>query len=220
MPEFMGKKITRAQESARHAYRKALAKAVRDAAKGTGWRSIEGGLFQQRSGWFVGIRTSVHIYEEVTKASVSVKPMAIDPIFWDITGLPENRDAPLSFRFNGAWACRPPDFAEIDIPEQDDVSAVAAHLVATADDQLDRVIMSWTPTAFLLLCQTAGSERGSYLSCVVTMLVAMERDDEALAACEEAILNHQDGGFLTPDGTFAQMAREWLRLRISARTVN
>jgi len=220
MPEFMGKKITRAQESARHAYRKALGKAVRVAAKGSGWRSIEGGLFQERAGWFVGVSPSVYIYEEVTKASVFAKPMAIDPIFWDITGLPENRDAPLSFRFNGAWVCRPPDFVEVDIPEQPDLSAVAAHLVAAADDQLDRVILSWTPAAFLSLCQTAGAERGSYLSCIVTMLVAMEREDEALAACEEAILNHQDGGFLAPAGTFAQMAREWLRSRISARTVN
>lgn len=216
----MGKKITRAQETARHAYRRALANAVRVAAKGSGWRSIEGCLFQERSGWFVGVSPSVYIYEELTKASMSAKPMAIDPIFWDITGLPENRDTPLSFRFNGAWVCRPPDFTEIDIPEQHDVGAVAALLVATADDQLDRVITSWTPTAFLSLCQAAGTERGSYLSCIVTMLVAMGREDEALAACEDAILNHQDGGFLAPDGSFAQMARKWLKSRISARTVN
>lgn len=60
--------------------------------------------------------------------------------------------------------CRPPDFAEIDIPEQHDVSAVAAHLVATADDQLHRVIMSWTPTAFLSLCQSCRPARtGHYV---------------------------------------------------------
>ncbi|WP_442580962.1 hypothetical protein ACSBOB_02865 [Mesorhizobium sp. ASY16-5R] len=81
MPEFMGKTITRAQQSARIAYRKALLKAVRITAKGSSWRSIEGCLFQERSGWFVSVIPSVYIFEEVTKATVFAKPMAIDPFF-------------------------------------------------------------------------------------------------------------------------------------------
>ena len=74
MPEFMGVKITRAQESARHAYRRALEKAVRAASKGSGWRTIEGCLFRDRAGWFVSVCPSVFIYEESTRATVSAKP--------------------------------------------------------------------------------------------------------------------------------------------------
>lgn len=220
MPEFMGKKITRAHESARIAYRKALAKAVRAGAKGSGWRSADGCLFQERAGWFISVSPSVYIFEEITKASISAKPMAIDPIFWDITGLPENRDAPMSFRLNGAWVCRPPDFAEIEIPEHDDANVVAARLLATADAQLDRVITTWTTRAFLSLCVEKGTDRSGYLPSIVTSLIAMGQDEDALTDCEQAILNGQDGGFLAPDGTFAEMARNWLVSRIAARTVN
>lgn len=220
MPEFMGKKITRAQESARIAYRKALAKSIRTAAKGSGWRSSEGSLFQEGAGWFVSVSPSVYIFEEITKASVSAKPMAIDPIFWDIAGLPENRDAPLSFRLNGAWVCRPPDLAEVEIAEEGDTDAVAARLLAIADAQLDHVISSWTPEVFLSLCVEKGAGHSGYLSSIVTTLVSMGRDEEALATCERAILDGENGGFLAPDGTFAEMARNWLVARNAARTSN
>jgi hypothetical protein len=220
MPEFMGKKITREQESARIAYRKALSKAVRATAKDSGWRSVEGCLFQERSDWFVSVSPSVHIFEEITKATVSAKPMVIDPIFWDISGLPENQRAPLSFRFNGAWVCRPPNFAEVEISEQGDVSAIAKHLLMIADEQLERVVKSWTPHEFLSLCLEKSADRHSYLASVVTMLVAMGRDDEALTTCEAAIMKDGMGGFLAPEGTFSEMARNWLEARISARIVN
>lgn len=220
MPEFMGKKITRAQESARIAYRKALAKAVRTAAKGSGWRSIEGCLFQERLGWFVSVSPSVYIFEEITKASVSAKPMAIDPVFWEISGLPENREASLSFRLNGAWVCRPPNFAEIEVPEESDVNVVARHLLATADAQLDHIVTSWTPMAFLSLCVERKGDRDSYLPSIITTLVILGREEEALAASEKAIARGELGGFLAPDGTFSEMARNWLRARIANRTVN
>jgi len=220
MPEYMGQKITRAQQSARIAYRKALSKAVRVVVKGSGWRSAEGCLFQERAGWFVSASPAVHIYEEVTRASLSAKPMSIDPIFWEITGLCDNLRAPLSLRFNGAWVCRAPDFAEVDVAEQSDVDATAANLLTIANAQLERVVASWTTETFLSLCIEMRDSGAGYLSCLVTTLVAMGREEEALAMCEEAIAKHDMGGFLAPNGTFSEMARDWLRARILARTVN
>jgi hypothetical protein len=98
MPQLMGVRITRAQESARHAYRRALEKAIRAASKGTGWRSAQGCLFREQSGWFVSVHPAVYIFERVTKAMVVAKPMAIDQIFWELVGFPENSTQPLSFR--------------------------------------------------------------------------------------------------------------------------
>lgn len=115
MPEFMGKKITRAEESARHAYRRSLEKSVRTQARNMGWKSASGSIFKEQADWFIEASPSVYIYEHLTKAVISVKPMVIDSIFWDIVGLPENRQQPLSFRENGAWTCRPPYFAEPEI---------------------------------------------------------------------------------------------------------
>jgi hypothetical protein len=79
-----------------------LDKAVREQAKGTGWRSVRGELFREQAGWFVGATPSVHINRAMTQLRVVVKPMTIDHAFWDLVGLPENRRLPLSFRLIGA----------------------------------------------------------------------------------------------------------------------
>lgn len=154
----MGVKITRAQESARHAYRRALEKAVRAASKGSGWRSIEGCLFREEAGWFLSVCPSVYIYEQSTKAVVSAKPMTIDRIFWDIVGLPENNDAPLSFRLNGAWACRPPNIDEVLIEEHENVEVVAGRLLEVANEQLANVVERWSVEEFLQLCRSGGAD--------------------------------------------------------------
>lgn len=211
MPEFMGVKITRAQESARHAYRRALEKAVRTASKGSGWRAIEGCLFREEAGWFVSVSPSVYIYEQSTKASISAKPMTIDPIFWDMVGLPENNDAPLSFRLNGAWTCRPPHIDEVSIEEHEDVGIVAGRLLEAANGQLANVGGCWSVDEFLSLCRTSGANGDSYLPCVVSTLVALGREHDALDICKSAKERGISGGFHAPEGSFTDMATRWIR---------
>ena len=217
MPEFMGIKITSAQESARHTYRRALEKAVRAASKGSGWRTIEGCLFREQAGWFVSACPSVLIYEESTKATVSAKPMAIDPIFWDIVGLPENADAALSFRLNGAWTCQPPPFNEVSIEENSDTNVVAAGLLDRANERL-AAVERWSVEDFLQLCRTSGATEDSYLPCVVTALLALRRDNEALEACKSAKARGDIGGFLSPDGSFSEMATRWITASLAKAT--
>ena len=217
MPEFMGKKITRAEEAARHAYRRSLEKALRPQARSAGWKSAGGLIFREQAGWFIWASPSVYVYEHVTKAVISVKPMAIDPIFWDIVGLPDNREQPLSFRANGAWTCRPPCFAEPEIEEHDDHTVIAERLITAATNQLQTVLRSYTIDAFLLTCRNRSEVNGSYLSCFVTTLIALGRVDDALAACEEASTHGLDGGFLAPEGSFVNMATTYLRrLKVDA----
>ncbi len=218
MPEFQGKKITRAEESARHAYRRSLEKSVRTQARNTGWKSARGSIFREQAGWFIGAGPSVYICEHVTKAVVSVKPMAIDPIFWDLVGLPENRDQPPSFRANGAWTCRPPYFVELDVEEHTDPAVVADRLIAAATDQLENVLRSYSLDAFLLTCRDGAGANGSYLPCVITTLIALGREDEALSACEGASTRGFDGGFLAPEGSFVDMATAYLRRLIADAT--
>jgi hypothetical protein len=218
MPEFMGVKITRAEESARHAYRRALEKAVRSASKESGWRSIEGCLFRERDGWFVSVCPSVYIFEKSTKASVSAKPMSIDPIFWDIVGLSENNDAPLSFRLNGAWTCQPPRFDELSIEEHDDVAVVVARLLEVANESIDQLVGRLSVEDFLQLCRTSGTTEDSYLSCVITTLITLGREHEALDACKSAKVRGNSGGFLAPEGSFTDMATEWISASMAKAT--
>lgn len=218
MPEFMGVKITRAEESARHAYRRALEKAVRSESKGTGWRSIEGCLFREEDGWFVSVCPSVYIFEKSTRAVISAKPISIDPIFWDIVGLPENNDAPLSFRLNGAWTCQPPRYDEVSVEEHEDVAVVAARLLEVADERLSHVVGRLSVEDFLQLCRTNGSTEDSYLPCVITTLIALGREHEALDACRSAKAHGDSGGFLAPEGSFTEMAETWISASISKAT--
>ncbi len=211
MPEYGGKKITRAEESARHAYSRALDKSLRARVKGTVWKSAYGSIFREEAGWFISVSASVYIYEHVTKAIVNVKPMAIDPIFWDLTGLPENRSQPLSFRANGAWACRPPYFAEVSLEEDDDPAVVVERLFVVATEQLAEVTQSYSLERFLTVCREASPIDGAYLSSIIPTLIAMHRQDEALAICEETCLQGLSGGFHAPEGTFVKMAAAYLR---------
>ena len=211
MPEFRGKKITRAEESARHAYRRALEKSLRARVRGTGWKSAYGSIFREEAGWFITASPSVYIFEHVTKAVVSVKPMAIDPIFWDLVGLPENREQPLSFRANGAWSCRPPYFAELSLEEHGDPDVVGERIFVAATKQLENVTRSYSLERFLSSCREASSVDGAYLSSIIPTLVALNRQDEALAICEEACSQGLDGGFRAPEGSFVEMASAYLR---------
>ncbi|WP_312488304.1 hypothetical protein [Sphingomonas sp.] len=218
MPEFMGKKITRTEEAARHAYRRALEKSLCTHVKGTEWKSAYGSIFREKAGWFICASPSVYIFEHVTKASITVKPMAIDPIFWDIVGLPENRDQPLSFRANRAWTCRPPQFADIPLEEDDDPAIVGKRLIFTATEQLESVIRCYSPERFLNKIHDADSMDGSHLASIIPTLISLDRQHEALAICDEACSKGWNGGFLAPEGSFAEMAASYLRKSIADAT--
>lgn len=212
MLDHMGDpKITRAQESARHTYRRALETALRIRAKGGFWRSGQGSIYRQKAGWFVSATPSVRIREHVTTVLIGVKPMAIDPIYWDLVGLPEHGELPLSTRLNEAWSCRSPCFAELTLDEHSDAAIVAGRLLETADEQLDLVQRFYTVDLFLAACQSAAEKNSDYLPSVVATLIALGRKAEALSACENARAAGRGGGLGGSKSGFSAMACAWLR---------
>ena len=217
MPDPTGPKLTRAQVSARYAYRRALEKAVRSASKGSGWQATQGCLFREQSGWFLSICPGVYIDHHRTDVIVTAKPMSIDPIFWDIVGLPENRDLPLSFRMNGAWTCGPPAFAQIEVDECEEVDEVARRILEIASQQIDAVL-AWGVNGFLRVCQENGADAYSYLAPRVCTLIAMGRQPEALHICVSAQKADETGGFTAPEGSFVEMAISWLNKSMNDAT--
>jgi len=99
---------TRTREQAREIKRrnKVFQDALKAAVKGTGWRFAGGTIFKSEKDWFVsnmpGLGFGRGAYMRWT-----CKPMAIDPLYWDILGLEGAHDAPLSFRHKGAWTIHP-----------------------------------------------------------------------------------------------------------------
>lgn len=85
---------------------KAFKIALKSQAKGTGWKHADGSIFKQEDEWFLSVLPSMSYKSGVT-IRWQCKPMAIDPLFWEIFHLEENKKMPLSFRDRGAWTVRP-----------------------------------------------------------------------------------------------------------------
>jgi hypothetical protein len=206
--------MTRADIKARHALDRQLAKAVRDVRRGTRWRSTQGGLYQARAGWFISVTPSVLMKPGVSSVTVHAKPMSIDPIFWEIFS-PDTADAPLSYRFNGTWVCREPEFTNCTVPESGGAVAMAATILEIADLKLDEIVATMTTEKFLQTCMEKNGENGSYQTCVICTLIALHRHAEALQVARHGQSEQRSGGFTRAGKSFNDLAVDWLTTSIT-----
>jgi hypothetical protein len=208
--------MTREDIKARHTLHRELAKAVRDVRRGTKWGSIQGGLYRASGGWFVTAKPSVHMKPGVSTVAIDAKPMAIDPVFWEIFS-PDTADAPLSYRSNGAWTCWPPEFWTGDLPEAGGAGAMAAKILEVADLQLQMIETTLTTEKFLQTCTERSGDNGSYQSSVICTLIALHRHAEALEVARHGQSQGLSGGFGKPGKSFNDLAVEWLTTAAAAK---
>lgn len=202
-------KIPRAFTSARHAQRRAVFKACREATKGSPWRSATGVLFAQRNGWFVAVHEMTGIVTASTKARLVVKPMAIDPIFWDMAGQPQLRDESLSFRYFGALTCPGLIIGERGIREEGGPPEIARRMLQLGEQTLEEIATSWSINQFLEGIRSSTDPKRLFSTAICT-LIADGRGEEALELCRESVNNGQVRGFLSRHGTFPEMAAKYL----------
>jgi hypothetical protein len=202
-------KIPRAFTSARHAQRRTLFKACRIATKGSAWRSASGVLFAQRNGWFLAVHEITGIVEASTQARLVLKPMRIDPIFWEILGEPQLRDEALSFRYFGALTCPGLIMGEVDISEEGGPPEIAARMLQLGEERLEEVAACWTIDRFLDGIRLAANPQRLFATAICT-LIAEGRGEQALELCRNSASNGQVRGFLTRRGTFPEMAAKYL----------
>lgn len=89
---------------------------IKEQIKGTGWKKKHNSFFRQIESNFHCV--SAHPYFEFNdgrptlflRVSSKAKPMGIDPIYWDIAELPDNKNEPLSFRTWAAFKTNALDF--------------------------------------------------------------------------------------------------------------
>ena len=84
-------------------------------AKKTDWKKSREFIVRQQSGLFFAGKLTAYLNADRLVASLDAKPMALDPILWDILDLPENSQMPLSFRAMGAFTCHALTMAEADL---------------------------------------------------------------------------------------------------------
>jgi hypothetical protein len=210
------KRLPRAEEKKRYALQRAIPREMRTVAKGTAWRCAQGVLFREHEGWFVECSTIAWISDYKTQAQFTIKPMALDPLFWDIVAVPENRKQPLSFRSFGAWTCRPPAIAESFIDEDDgNAVGIARRAKEWADEKLADFDGRWDYDAFLqMLRREPGG--GGYVgpdASLICMLILMGKDEEAISMCRGMVERGDSGGFVIvggAPGTFPELAIRWI----------
>jgi hypothetical protein len=212
-------------ESGRHKLQRALPKAVRQVAKGSGWRVSQGMLFREHEGWFISVFAAPYITESRTPADLHCKPMALDPLFWKIVGLDENVDRPLSFRALGT-ACGTPALREADIPEHGgSPERMAEALLRWANAQLQALNGTLSLDAFIQFIREYPNERvrASHSATLITALLLQGDYEGALAVCSAD--NVPFGGgfiFMRPSGSksFIDLAIDWITNARHAHTVN
>jgi hypothetical protein len=209
------KGIGREETKERRALAKAFGLAVKQQAKGTAWRFSQGVLFRDFEGWFISAPAAVWIGRRKTQIELKCKPMALDPIFWEIVETESNASMPLSFRYFGSWTCSTPALLEHELNETDPV-VTAAEALAWLDNQTGQ-FKSWSVEHFLQLLRKH-PRSNSYLATQVTTMLMMGSYEPAAALCRDAIERGDAGGFTLSrqsgqSQSFPQLALAWLSRR-------
>lgn len=205
-------------------WRRKLAKSVtaelRSRANSAGWKVSQGFLFREDRGWFVEARP--HVWPALRRSTVTlhVKPMSIDPLFWEIVETKDDleiiKEQPLSFRIFGVATVGTPPLCEIDVEEDSlDAAGLADSFLQVAEREFER----WQPDRSLERLVSSAQEywakhpaaADNYLPAVVCGLTLLGRRNEARKACMAAREQKAWGDYVWVTdirGTRARMARQ------------
>lgn len=213
-------KLSREEARAIKLRRKEFVQALKDQARPRGWRFARADIFREQAGWFISNLPSLG-WRSGVQNRLQIKPMALDPLFWDIVGLPDNHKLPLSFRATGAWVLQPPS-RPVDLsPQEDSPMALANQVVDWTTDclaslssrSLDSMLAELGPEDNLT------HQRRALAICLHLLNEDLDRAKHlCLSAGDQHSLLADSGGFVThhPDGTFStfnQQALRWIETR-------
>ncbi|MBT2187083.1 hypothetical protein [Sphingobium nicotianae] len=212
-------KLTREQKKAVKQRSKNFDAALKGASRAAGWRFARGGVFRQTGDWFISILPSL-LWERGALVRMMVKPMALDPLFWNIVGLSENEALPLSFRATGAWVLRPPSTEGHVGPNTMQVQPLATEVLDWGNRRAAEALQSISTTSMLSALPDEEHLRGQYRALAICVRIMMDDLDGAARLCriaDPAIhpLIQEAGGFTThnSDGSvssFLDQARDWI----------
>lgn len=97
---------------------KRVIKAIRGLNKSYDTKLISGFLYRQMEAFLVSTIVYVSYIEGnyCICGTLSIKPMALDDLFWEIFEIPENKNAPMSLRVNGAFVAPSIQTERIEFP--------------------------------------------------------------------------------------------------------
>jgi len=211
--------LSKLEQKARRIKNKELSANLRRLRVGTSWRLNSDFLFQERADWFISVVFATWLSEERTTATLYIKPMALDPLFWEIAGIEENKSMPLSFRRNGAWTCSTPAFGKVELDDELEPHLLAGSLLEWSEQQGSK-LENYSINEFVAFIQKAPrGYPGAYLAAEITGLILQGKLKTAQEKCRDARAQKESGGFMWgPPGdriSFVDAAESW-----SARAQN
>jgi hypothetical protein len=214
--------VGRAEAKERKIFAKACSLALKDAIRGSGWRSAQGMMFREMNGWFCRVDAAVWIGRRRTTIEFRVKPMALDPLFWDICGISQNSSLPLSFRAIGSWSCRTPALSIKDIEESGLTTEIFAKRSLEWTNATSEKFNSRSTGDFLSVLRAVENVP---ISTHITSLCLEEKFAEARELC---LAGKREGGPSSGFGRFTStgeidfydMALSWLSTQSSRRVLH
>jgi hypothetical protein len=200
---------------------KAFFSGIKAQTKAHGWRFAGGEIFRQDGDWFASVRLGIRRDRGIGVA-MTLKPMALDTLFWDIVELPENASLPLSFRANGAWVLRPPPIEDrlgADVSDLDELARVA---IQWSDAMLSGSRRSRSIGQALAAFPDDPHPNSHFRATAICLHILADDLKGALALCQpersgEGLLGPTAGFSLgNRDGTmrtFTDLARAWIAAR-------
>lgn len=208
--------MTNDEKKARKALSKDVAAELRRRAKNAGWKVYRGWLFREDDGWFVDAWCDVR--QRKTTVTVHLKPMGIDPVFWDIVLVPQNRNQPLSFRLWGAWTIKAPGRNEHEIDDIGlDAPALTDCVLSIASQELVRTRENRSLEAFIEFARQRRRGARTYLAAIVCAHILRGDHDAAMSALLVAREARDAGGYFVGVKSFVDLAVEWLRANAPTR---
>jgi hypothetical protein len=205
--------MTKEEKKARKKLAKDVATELRRRAKAAGWQAVQGWLFRDDEGWFVDAWCSVWPMQMKTTVTVHIKPMGIDPVFWDIVQMPENIKQPLSFRLLGAWTVNTPERGQREIEDTGlDAGTLADSILSTASLELARTREHRSIESFVDFAKERrpGAPSHPHLTAVVCAHIMRGDPDAAMSELRAAHADGSIGGYLVGSKSFVDLAIEWI----------
>ena len=196
-------------------FERALLLELKSGLKGSPWKLKSCALYKANGALYQDIFLSVHKNAAVTMGVHRIKPMGLDPLLWEILGIPENVDEPLSFRTWGAFTCAGLPIAEVALESAGNSAQAVAEatrsLCGSADVRAEQQLQA-APFSLLVAAHPDHVERGAYSVTLVTSLIA--EGSLELAAREAhayASATKQSCANLSSEGkSFHELALRWL----------
>ncbi len=188
---------------------------LQQCVKGTEWKKASNVVYRVEKDFFLAATLAVHLNSKATHATFEVKPIAVDPILWEILDMPENASEPMSFRANGAFTCPMPELAHAEIePPATSPMQVAAELLAFASRSAASFFEHLKARPFIHQLEQHPNqrERGAYATTLVASHIAEGNSAEATTIARSYSSGEMQSCLvLSSKGrTFHDLAIEWL----------